>query len=175
MDMKTLNKGFTLVELMVTLAVLAIILTIAVPSFSEALNRYRLKAVAESFMGGMYIAKAEAMRTGKPVYFSVSPTAACYGFNVGSACDCSTASASQCTMSTTTFSAGQSVSMAGTTVAGNSGYFEPVRGTVTSPGNVSFQNSTGLVIKSGVSSVGRVSSCSPAGSTYVRGYVSTNC
>ena len=38
------NRGFTLVELAVTLAVAAILLTLATPSFAELLRRNRLAA-----------------------------------------------------------------------------------------------------------------------------------
>ena len=89
-------------ELMVTVAVLLIIVMIVAPSFSSSIGAHRLKSVSETFTGQAHIAKFEALRTGNPVYFSVNPGAAgaaCYGFNVGTACDCSAPAASQCTFS----------------------------------------------------------------------------
>ena len=59
-----INQGFTLVELMVTLAVAAIILAIAAPSFSQMIRDHRLITTANDFMGTMQLARSEAIRRG---------------------------------------------------------------------------------------------------------------
>ncbi len=61
------NQGFTLVELMVTLAVAAIILAIAAPSFSQMIRDHRLITTANDFMGTMQLARSEAIRRGVQV------------------------------------------------------------------------------------------------------------
>lgn len=60
-------RGFTLVELAVTLAVAAILLALATPSFAELLRRNRLAAANNELVTALQIARAEALRRGRPV------------------------------------------------------------------------------------------------------------
>lgn len=61
-------KGFTLIELMVTLAVLVILLTIGIPSFNAIIRESRLKAQANELLGTMVAARSEAAKRNEPVY-----------------------------------------------------------------------------------------------------------
>ena len=61
MHKKTL-QGFTLVELIVTLAVAAILMGTAVPSFTSLVNSNRLATQANDLLGAMMIARSEAIR-----------------------------------------------------------------------------------------------------------------
>lgn len=63
------SGGFTLVELMVTLAVLAVLLGIAVPSFQDITNRNRLTAVTNEMVGAIQLARVEAVRRNARVVF----------------------------------------------------------------------------------------------------------
>ncbi|MDO5610329.1 MAG: GspH/FimT family pseudopilin [Pseudomonadota bacterium] len=59
--------GFTLVELMVTIAVLAIISTIAYPSFTSIINSNRLTSAANEVLASAQLARSEAVRLNQTV------------------------------------------------------------------------------------------------------------
>lgn len=61
--------GFTLVELMVTVAVAAILITIAVPSFSNAIASNRLNSAANEIVGALNTARMEAIQRNAGVQF----------------------------------------------------------------------------------------------------------
>lgn len=60
-------KGFTLVELMVTISVLAILLAIAIPSFSGAIARNAVAGHVNGFIGDARYARTEAIKRGANV------------------------------------------------------------------------------------------------------------
>ena len=67
--MSTSSRGFTLVELMVTISVLAILLAVAAPSFNEFVANTKVRNVAENFYSGIQKARAEAIRRNGAVDF----------------------------------------------------------------------------------------------------------
>lgn len=78
--MQTRPAGFTLIELMVTLSVLAILLTIGIPSLQMFIQNSRLQSQSASLMGDLNYARAEAVRLGSPVAVCASANgAACSG------------------------------------------------------------------------------------------------
>lgn len=96
------NAGLTAMEMLITVAVLAIVLGIAVPSFQGTLDKRRLIGAVEQLYSDMQFARMEAIRLSKnvSVVFKESATPWCYGItddNVPSNCDCSTNAAS-CTV-----------------------------------------------------------------------------
>jgi len=60
-------SGFTLVELMVSLAVLAILLALAVPSFQNATLGARLSGYANDLLASTQLARSEAIKRNAPV------------------------------------------------------------------------------------------------------------
>lgn len=59
---KSPQYGFTLVELMITLSVFAIIAGIGIPSVIELIREIRTRTTAENFVSTLYLAKSEAIK-----------------------------------------------------------------------------------------------------------------
>jgi type IV fimbrial biogenesis protein FimT len=59
--------GFTLVEVLVSIAVLGVLVAIAMPSFTEALRRYHINALRDELVSSLQLARSEAMRRGTPI------------------------------------------------------------------------------------------------------------
>ena len=55
-------QGFTLIELLVTIGIAAILLTLAVPSFTSLINANRLTAQANEVVASLQLARSEAVR-----------------------------------------------------------------------------------------------------------------
>ncbi len=80
-DMKNL-RGFTLVELMVTLAVVAILLTVGVPNMRDFIKNNRLTATTNAFVSSLTLARSEAVKQGRNATLCVSSDqATCTGAN----------------------------------------------------------------------------------------------
>ena len=61
------NSGFTLIELMVTIAIAAIVLGIAIPSFSSTITSNRLTTSANELVTALNLARSEAVKRGQHV------------------------------------------------------------------------------------------------------------
>jgi type IV fimbrial biogenesis protein FimT len=59
--------GFTLLELLITMAVAVILLTIAIPSFRYVTNANRISAEVNGLVGDLQFARAEAVKEGRYV------------------------------------------------------------------------------------------------------------
>jgi prepilin-type N-terminal cleavage/methylation domain-containing protein len=111
--------GFTLVELMVTLAVMAILTVVAVPAFMEFRQRTALQGAADQFVSAWDQARFEALRRDANLYVTLrnDSGAVCMGVDTNSACDCrSTASTNVCDVSTWP---SDNATLAGVTAAAN--------------------------------------------------------
>jgi type IV fimbrial biogenesis protein FimT len=69
-------RGVTLIELLVTLVVLSILLTVAVPGFQSFIRSNRLTSAANEMASALNLARSEAIRRGKTVTLCQSSASA---------------------------------------------------------------------------------------------------
>lgn len=65
-------RGFTLVELAVTLTLLGLLLALGLPSFMTWVRNSKVRTVAEALQGGIRRAQTEAVRLNQPVVLSLT-------------------------------------------------------------------------------------------------------
>jgi type IV fimbrial biogenesis protein FimT len=65
-------RGFTLVELVVTFALVALLTMLAVPSFTTWIQNTKVRAVADSLQTGVRLAQTEAVRRNQQVVLSLT-------------------------------------------------------------------------------------------------------
>lgn len=70
--MKKLERGFTLMELMIALVIMGIVMAIAIPSLAQMLRVTRQKGVASDFFVDVMLARIEALKRARSV--SICPT-----------------------------------------------------------------------------------------------------
>jgi len=66
------GRGVTLVELVVTLAVLALLISLGMPSFADWIQNMRLRSTGESLSGILQLARSEAIRKNDTVILQVT-------------------------------------------------------------------------------------------------------
>lgn len=131
---KTNVSGFTLVELMVAMAVVSTTLGIAVPSFQNMTDRYRIKGASEALFYSLHTARAQAIKSNSTV------TAA---FQTGSNWSARLSDSSTCAIDATTCTGSEwtsntlgdeykGTSISATTFTSDNTTFDPKRGTATS-------------------------------------------
>jgi prepilin-type N-terminal cleavage/methylation domain-containing protein len=100
------HRGFTLIELMVVVAVMAVILMTVAPGFRDTIVKRRIMGTADQFMTDVQFARTEAasrQTTTRLRFKTVSSGMTCYIVHVCSPtatavceCDCSAAAGSRC-------------------------------------------------------------------------------
>lgn len=74
----TVGRGFTLIELMIGLAILAIVMLIGIPAMSGFINANRLTAQSNELLSAIQLARSEAIRLNRNIMFcNTSDSATC--------------------------------------------------------------------------------------------------
>ena len=68
----TTQTGFTLMELLMTIAIAAIVATIGIPSFQYVTNSNRVSSEVNGLLGDLQFARGEAIKEGQPVTVCMS-------------------------------------------------------------------------------------------------------
>jgi|SRR5215467_15313329 len=63
------QRGFNLIEVMITLVVLGVLIGLAAPSFSDWLQNQQIRGAAEATLNGLQVARAEAVARNKNISF----------------------------------------------------------------------------------------------------------
>ncbi len=161
-------RGFTLVEIGVALAILAILTVIAVPSYRDSVDKSRLRAAVEALHADLQNARSttQQQKAAVTAVFSTG-TSWCYGITATKpTCSCAQVDPAQADFCELRVVRAADVKNATLTAAdfGGSPFtsFEPVRGTATA-GSVTVTSGLGKIATISVSALGRVATCSPAG------------
>lgn len=90
MSRKGHQNGFTLIESMIAVLILAIITTLSVPSFVDALEKRRLEMASEDLYMAIRYARSEAVKQSSDVTIQISGSGSswCYGIDDEPATTC---------------------------------------------------------------------------------------
>jgi len=163
------SLGFTVVELLTAVAILAVLAALAFPTFSDAIERSRLKSAAEAIASDLDLARLETAKRNTDLVVSFYNGGSwCYGIHAGR-CDCTTAGS--CSIKRVNGSDIVKDVTMGSVAFGANRFtaFDRIRGTAAA-GQVNLLASAGLDLRVVVSTRGRVRICSP--SNNVPGYPS---
>jgi type IV fimbrial biogenesis protein FimT len=182
------NRGFTLVELMIVLAIVAINVSLAVPSFTDTLQRRETTAQAEELVAFVSSAKSESVKFNEMVSVHLTYTDRdnwCIGANEGSApCDCTetdTGAANFCSLNDLAKivrSSAQTKSSMTTASTDRTFVFDPIRGTMatadlgTNHGLTLESDNSHWSLQVDIGATGRVRICNPDDTKAVPGYQS---
>lgn len=177
---RTSQSGVTLIELMITLFIMAVLLTLALPAFTELLAESRLKAATSALYLKLYQARSEAIKRNQRmrVTFMVSDGGAtwCYGMKIDASCDCTVAGSCQVDGAEKTVNSLEFPNVGielHISAPGDHFTFENIRWiTAGTFGHVRFNLAEGGQTRIIVSRMGRVRLCSPTGNGNVAGYSS---
>lgn len=61
------QQGFTIVELMIVVTLMGIIAALAIPGFGNTIKNHQMRSTADNYYAAIRYARAEAVRTRRPV------------------------------------------------------------------------------------------------------------
>ncbi|MGH8462451.1 MAG: GspH/FimT family pseudopilin [Stenotrophobium sp.] len=178
--MRKEQRGFTVLEMLITLVVISIIAGLGVPSYISMLAKRRIEGAASALQTQFQQLRSQAIKRNSIEFLSFAINGSNWSYGVNDNAACNPALAGNCTVNGVsqifngsdwkgvTIALSQSISSNGNSVG-----FEPRRGMTISPGGaissgtITLQSAAGSV-QVNVSPIGYISICSPAGSGITR-------
>jgi type IV fimbrial biogenesis protein FimT len=166
---KRLQVGLSMVEAMMVFAVLAIVVTTAVPSMVSFIDGRRLEAAATGLVADIHFVRTEAVARNRPIRLSIHASGAesCWVVHTGLAaqCRCTASRSAICVgdaaeIKTVQFGSDDRISVQANVA---SILFDPLHGTSTPTGTLRLIDPRGRAVHHVVNVMGRVRSCSPGG------------
>jgi type IV fimbrial biogenesis protein FimT len=163
------ERGVTLIETMIVIAVTVIIAAAAAPSLTRLIDARRLDAAANELAGDIQFVRTEAVARNRPVRLSLHGGAApsCWIVHTGAAAQCSCAAQGPAIciggavqIKTVNLPATDRVGLASNVA---SMLFDPLHGTATPTGTLRVTDANGSEVRHIVNVMGRARSCSPNG------------
>ncbi len=74
--LKIRQIGVTLLELVIAIAIIAVLCALAIPGFAQMIQNSRIRATSESVLSGIQVARGEAVKRNTPVQFDLRAGAA---------------------------------------------------------------------------------------------------
>lgn len=175
----TLQRGFTLVEMIVVVAIVAIIAAVAVPAFDDYFETVRIRRAVEEIRGLIIQAKSEGPIRDRNMSIAINTGQWCVGFAAIPNCDCvAQAGAQACTIDVAgvpVLQVVQGIDFPGVTITttfpANGSTINRLRGTASPAGTVKVASGE-KVVDIRLSLYGRVRVCAPFGSNGKSGYSS---
>lgn len=148
------ERGLTLLEMVIALAILALLATLALPTMGARLDRQRVVSAAETLAADINEARFEAARRGRTMHLQTQVGSTwCWSVATEAACPCGQAQACELRASTPLLQAG----IAG--LEGGSLRITP-QGQPEVPGAITLQSNRGLRLRVAVQALGRAHVCS---------------
>ncbi|WP_280151066.1 GspH/FimT family protein [Piscinibacter sp. XHJ-5] len=161
------QRGITLVEAAIVVAVAAVTVTSAAPSFHRFIEKQRLDGAAAQLATDLRFARAEAIARNTALRFSVqaTPWGGCHVIHSGAAqqCRCAASGPAVCDADAREIKTVQWPAREGIALHSNvtSMLFDPLHGTSTPAGTLRLVAASGRTVHHVVNVMGRVRACSP--------------
>ncbi len=186
------SRGFTMIEMMVVIAIVGVVLVIAAPSFAGYIAQQRIRSVTAGLVTDVQFARSEAASRGRQVFMQFkSGSLSCYTIYADQAngrdrCDCTQTPGSACPagtqeLRTVQFDARQSVYLTQPAGADTDFSFHPLTGGMYfDPADVARPQPNPFVVETVVNNArrlritvglgGRPTVCVPSGASVSGGY-----
>jgi len=175
------ERGVTLIETMIVLAIIGVLAALAAPSFQRQMEAQRVEGAAEALVAALQDAKSKAVMTSQDVYLVITGGAICLAPNCSvqanatnnwcfgiappgvAACDCTAANSCETgTVVNSTDYSGVGITFNTAT----SRRFRPIRGTATS-GTIRFFAGNNQSLGVTTTTIGRIRICKDNASTLI--------